>query len=264
MPGPLEGRVAAVTGASSGIGEATARALSTAGASVALGARRADRLEAIAQSLDGPVLVREVDVAEEEQARAFVQAAHDELGGLQILVNNAGVMLLGPVADADIEDWRRMIAVNLLGLLYCTHAALPLLGEGGGGDIVNVSSVAGRRADAGAAVYNMTKFGVHAFSEALRQEALHQGIRVTTVAPGFVETELQGHNTNPLVQRAMIKAREEIGEVLRAEDIARAIFGAASRPSHGGVDGVALRPSKQPRYPARRHRTPPRPPVRTA
>ena len=247
MPGPLEGRVAAVTGASSGIGEATARALSTAGASVALGARRADRLEAIAQSLDGPVLVREVDVAEEEQARAFVQAAHDELGGLQILVNNAGVMLLGPVADADIEDWRRMIAVNLLGLLYCTHAALPLLGEGGGGDIVNVSSVAGRRADAGAAVYNMTKFGVHAFSEALRQEALHQDIRVTTVAPGFVETELQGHNTNPLVRQVMARSREQIGQVLDADDIAEAILHAVTRPPHVCVNEVVVRPTRQAR-----------------
>jgi len=247
MPGPLEGRVAAVTGASSGIGEATARALSTAGASVALGARRAGRLEAIAQSLDGPVLVREVDVAEEEQARAFVQAAHDELGGLQILVNNAGVMLLGPVADADIEDWRRMIAVNLLGLLYCTHAALPLLGEGGGGDIVNVSSVAGRRADAGAAVYNMTKFGVHAFSEALRQEALHQDIRVTTVAPGFVETELQGHNTNPLVRQVMARSREQIGQVLDADDIAEAILHAVTRPPHVCVNEVVVRPTRQAR-----------------
>ena len=133
MPGPLEGRVAAVTGASSGIGEATARALSAAGASVALGARRADRLQALADSLDGPTLVKEVDVSDEEQARDFVQAAHDELGGLHILVNNAGVMLLGPVADADTDDWRQMIAVNLLGLLYCTHAALPLIAKAGEG-----------------------------------------------------------------------------------------------------------------------------------
>ena len=247
MPGPLEGRVAAVTGASSGIGEATARALSTAGASVALGARRADRLEAIAQSLDGPALVREVDVAEEEQARAFIQAAHDELGGLQILVNNAGVMLLGAVTGADTEEWRRMVDVNLLGLLYCTHAALPLLGEGGGGDIVNVSSVAGRRADAGAAVYNMTKFGVHAFSEALRQEALHQDIRVTTVAPGFVETELQGHNTNPLVRQVMARSREQIGQVLDADDIAEAILHAVTRPPHVCVNEVVVRPTRQAR-----------------
>jgi NADP-dependent 3-hydroxy acid dehydrogenase YdfG len=246
MP-PLDGRVAVVTGASSGIGEATARALSDAGASVAIGARRADRLEALAGSLTGPKLVREVDVSDEEQARGFVQAANDELGGLDILVNNAGVMLLGPVADADIGEWRQMIDVNLLGLLYCTHAALPLLEANGGGDIVNVSSVAGRRADAGAAVYNMTKFGVHAFSEALRQEALHAKIRVTTVAPGFVETELQGHNVNPLVRRTMERSREQIGEVLRAEDIAEQIVHAVSLPAHVCVNEVVVRPTGQAR-----------------
>ena len=245
MPGPLEGRVAVVTGASSGIGEATVRALSGAGASVALGARRADRLQALADSLDGPTLVRAVDVTDEDQARAFVEAASQELGGLHILVNNAGLMLLGGVAGADTEEWRRMIAVNLLGLLYCTHAALPLLERSGGGDIVNVSSVAGRRADPGAAVYNMTKFGVHAFSEALRQEALHANVRVTTVAPGFVDTELQGHNTNPVVRRATERARERIGEVLRAEDVAEAILHAVTRPPHVCVNEVVVRPTGQ-------------------
>jgi NADP-dependent 3-hydroxy acid dehydrogenase YdfG len=247
MAGALEGRVAVVTGASSGIGEATVRALSGAGASVALGARRTDRLQALADSLDGPALVRAVDVSDEEQARAFVEAANQELGGLHILVNNAGVMLLGPVADADTDEWRRMITVNLLGLLYCTHAALPLIERSGGGDIVNVSSVAGRRADAGAAVYNMTKFGVHAFSEALRQEALHAGIRVTTVAPGFVDTELQAHNTNPLVRRATERAREQIGQVLRADDIAEAILHAVTRPPHVCVNEVVVRPTGQAR-----------------
>jgi clavulanate-9-aldehyde reducatase len=247
MAGPLEGRVAVVTGASSGIGEATVRALAGAGASVALGARRTDRLQSIAESVEGKTLVQEVDVSDEEQARSLIQRAHDELGGLDILVNNAGVMLLGPVADADTDEWRTMISVNLLGLLYCTHAALPLLEGSGGGDVVNVSSVAGRRADAGAAVYNMTKFGVHAFSEALRQEALHAGIRVTTVAPGFVDTELQGHNTNPLVRRATERAREQIGEVLRAEDIAEAILHAVTRPPHVCVNEVVVRPTKQAR-----------------
>jgi clavulanate-9-aldehyde reducatase len=247
MAGPLDGRVAVVTGASSGIGAATVRALSEAGASVALGARRTERLQSLADSLDGPALVREVDVADEEQARAFVQAAHEELGGLDVLVNNAGVMLLGPVADANTEEWRQMIDVNLLGLLYCTHAALPLMGSSGGGDVVNVSSVAGRRADAGAAVYNMTKFGVHAFSEALRQEALHSNIRVTTVASGFVETELQGHNTNPLVRTAMERHREQIGDVLRPEDIADAIVHAVTRPAHVCVNEVVVRPTNQAR-----------------
>jgi NADP-dependent 3-hydroxy acid dehydrogenase YdfG len=247
MPGALEGRVAVVTGASSGIGEATVRALSEAGAAVALCARRTDRLEAIAGSLDGPTFVRAVDVSEEDQATAFVEEAAGELGGMHILVNNAGLMLLGPVSDQTTEDWRRMVGVNLMGLLYCTHAALPLMARNGGGDIVNVSSVAGRRADAGAAVYNMTKFGVHAFSEALRQEALHVKVRVTTVAPGFVETELQGHTTNPVVRRATERSREQIGEVLKAEDIAAEILHAVTLPPHVCVNEVVVRPTGQAR-----------------
>jgi NADP-dependent 3-hydroxy acid dehydrogenase YdfG len=245
MAGPLEGRVAAVTGASSGIGAATALALSQAGAAVAIGARRGDRLTALAERLEGPCVTREVDITDEDRARDFVQAAHDELGGLHILVNNAGVMLLGPVAGADTGEWRRMIDVNLLGLLYCTHAALPLIERSGGGDVVNVSSVAGRRAAAGAAVYNMTKFGVHAFSEALRQEALHAGVRVTIVAPGFVDTELQAHTRNPLVLRATERDREEIGQVLTAEDVAGEILHAVSRPRHVCVNEVMVRPTRQ-------------------
>jgi NADP-dependent 3-hydroxy acid dehydrogenase YdfG len=245
MAGPLEGRVAAVTGASSGIGAATAVALSKAGAAVAVGARRADRLTALTDRLEGPSLAQGVDVSDEEQARTFVHNAHEELGGLHILVNNAGVMLLGPVAGADTEHWRRMINVNVLGLLYCTHAALPLIERSGGGDIVNLSSVAGRRASAGAAVYNMTKFGVHAFSEALRQEALHANVRVTIVAPGFVETELQGHNVNPVVQAALKRSREEIGDVLAPEDIADAVVYAATRPAHVCLNELVVRPTKE-------------------
>jgi clavulanate-9-aldehyde reducatase len=245
MAGPLEGRVAAVTGASSGIGAATALALSQAGAAVAVGARRTDRLEVIAERLEEPHLVRKVDVADEEQAHAFIRAAYDELGGLHILVNNAGVMLLGPVSGADTTEWRRMIDVNLLGLLYCTHAALPLMERGGGGDIVNISSTAGRSAGAGGAVYNMTKFGVHGFSEALRQEALHANVRVTTVAPGLVDTELQGHNVNPVVRAGLERAREEIGEVLTPQDIAAEIVHAVTRPAHVCVNELLVRPTGQ-------------------
>jgi NADP-dependent 3-hydroxy acid dehydrogenase YdfG len=247
MAGPLEDRVAAVTGASSGIGAATALALSQAGAAVAIGARRADRLRELSERLEKPCVVREVDVTDEEQAHAFVRTAYDELGGLHILVNNAGLMLLGPVSGADTEEWRRMIRVNLLGLLYCTHAALPLIERSGGGDIVNVSSVAGRQAGAGGAVYNMTKFGVHGFSEALRQEALHADVRVTVVAPGHVDTELQGHNLNPVVRAGLDRAREQIGKVLAAEDIAEAILHAVTRPRHVCFNEVVVRPTGQSR-----------------
>jgi NADP-dependent 3-hydroxy acid dehydrogenase YdfG len=244
---PLAGRVAAVTGASSGIGAATAMALSRAGATVALAARRRDRLEELAAKLEGDSSIHEVDVSDEQQARSFIESANAEHGGLHVLVNNAGVMLHGPVHGADISDWRRMLDVNLWGLLVCTHTALPLIAASGGGDIVNVSSVAGRRADAGAAVYNMTKFGVHAFSEALRQEALHAGVRVTVVAPGFVETELQGHNTDPVVVQAMTRSREQIGQVLKPEDIAGEIVHAVALPSHACVNEIVVRPTAQAR-----------------
>ena len=245
--GPLTGRVAAITGASSGIGEATAAALSRAGATVALAARRRDRLEALAERLEGPASVHEVDLSDDAAARSFVEAAYADHGALHILINNAGVMLLGPVSGADISEWRRMVDVNLWALLVCTHTALPLIERSGGGDIVNLSSVAGRRADAGAAVYNMTKFGVHGFSEALRQEALHAGIRVTIVAPGFVDTELQGHNRSPIVQRSMARQREDIGEPLSAEDIADAVLHALTLPAHVCVNEVVVRPTRQAR-----------------
>jgi clavulanate-9-aldehyde reducatase len=250
MPGALEGRVAAVTGASSGIGEATALALAREGAAVAVGARRRERLESLVERIEadgGRALALEVDVTDEEQARSFVSQTHGELGGLHVLVNNAGVMLLGPVEGADTEHWRRMVEVNLLGVLYCTHAALPLIREGGGGDIVNVSSVAGRRAGAGTAVYNMTKWGVNGFSEGLRQEALYSGIRVSLVEPGMVETELVGHNENPVVLEAAEKMRKEVGDPLQPEDIAASIVYTVSQPPHVAVAEVLVRPTRQAR-----------------
>jgi NADP-dependent 3-hydroxy acid dehydrogenase YdfG len=215
---------------------------------VAVAARRADRIEALAErirSTGGRALAVEADLSDEEQAVAFVRTAHRQLGRLDALVNNAGVMLLGPVEGADTDQWRQMVDVNLLGLLYCTHAALPLMREGGGGDIVNVSSVAGRHAGAGAAVYNLTKFGVTAFSEALRQEALHACIRVTCIEPGYVETELQSHNENPVVKQSLDKAREQIGDLLQAEDIANAILYALAQPRHVSINEVLVRPTMQ-------------------
>jgi NADP-dependent 3-hydroxy acid dehydrogenase YdfG len=244
----LTGKAIAITGATSGIGEATALLAARAGAGVALAGRRADRLDALKGRIEdegGRAVALPTDVSVEDEARAFVQHAYEELGGLDALVNNAGVMLLGPVGGADTEEWRRMIGVNCLGLLYCTHAAMPVMAQAGGGHIVNVSSVAGRRAGLGAAVYNMTKFGVTGFSEALRQEALHSGIRVTVVEPGFVDTELQGHNVNPAVVEGIDKAMQKIGKVLESEDIANAILYAIAQPAHVNVSEVLVVPTGQ-------------------
>jgi clavulanate-9-aldehyde reducatase len=248
MPGALDGRVAVVTGASSGIGEATAEALAREGATVAVAARRLDRLEELAKRISdegGRAETFEVDVADEDQARGLILDSEEKLGGLDILINNAGLMLLGPVQGADTEGWRRMVDVNCLGLLYCTHAALPVMQHRGGGHIVNVSSVAGRQADLGSAVYNMTKWGVVGFSEALRQEALHSNIRVTVVEPGFVATELHGHNELPVVVEGVEKMRSQIGDVLAAEDIADAITYVVTRPERVDVNEILIRPTRQ-------------------
>jgi clavulanate-9-aldehyde reducatase len=250
MGGSLEGRKVLITGASSGIGEATAEAMVAEGASVALGARRKDRLDELAGRLTGggaTAVAIEADIAEEEQAKRLVETAHAELGGLDALVNNAGVMLLGPLQGADPSEWRTMIEVNCLGLLYCTHYALPLIRDGGGGDVVNVSSVAGRVAALGSGVYNMTKWGVVGFSESLRQEGAHIGVRVTCVEPGFVETELQGHNTNPIVVERIEQVKEATGKVLEAADIANAVVFAVSQPVHVSINEILVRPSAEKR-----------------
>ncbi len=246
----LSGRVAAITGATSGIGEATALALSGAGAAVALAGRRADRLEALAERIEGAggrALAIPTDVSDEAQARALVERTVSELGGLSILVNNAGVMLLGPVQDADRDEWRTMVNVNVFGVLYCTHAALPVMREAGGGDIVNVSSTAGRQANLGSAVYNLTKFGVNGFTEGLRQEALHIGVRASVVEPGMVATELLDHNKNPVVIEAAEKMKEQVGTPLSADDIARAILYVVGQPPHVAVNEMLVRPSRQQR-----------------
>jgi NADP-dependent 3-hydroxy acid dehydrogenase YdfG len=244
----LAGSAVAITGASSGIGEATAIACARAGAGVALAARRGDRIEALARRIEdegGRAIALPTDVADEREARAFVERAYEHLGRLDALVNNAGVMLLGPVEGADTRDWRRMVEVNVLGLLYCTHAALPVMREQGGGHIVNVSSVAGRHAGAGAAVYNLTKFGVCGFSEALRQEALHTNVRVTIIEPGAVATELMDHNTNPVVVEAGRRSLEKIGKTLESEDIAEAILYALAQPPHVSINEILVRPTRQ-------------------
>jgi len=242
----LTGKVVAVTGASSGIGQATALACAKAGAAVSLAARREDRIAELAAQINadgGRALAMRTDVGEEHEAKEFVERTNTELGRLDVLVNNAGVMLLGPIEGAPTEEWRRMIHVNLFGVLYCTHAALPLMRAQGSGHIVNVSSVAGRFARAGSGVYNLTKFGVGAFSEALRQEGVESGVRVTTIEPGAVATELPVHN-RPHVLEQMAKRFAGI-EPLAASDIANAIVYAISQPANVSVNEVLVRPSGQ-------------------
>jgi NADP-dependent 3-hydroxy acid dehydrogenase YdfG len=241
--GQLAGRKVLITGGSSGIGEATAKAVVAEGGAVALGARRKERLDEIVSSLDGDAHAIESDIGDEEQAKKLVEDANEAMGGLDALVNNAGVMLLGPLQGADPEEWRTMINVNCLGLLYCTHYALPLIRDGGGGDVVNVSSVAGRTAALGSGVYNMTKWGVVGFSESLRQEGAHIGVRVTCVEPGFVDTELQGHNENPMVLERIEKMKEQTGKVLESADIANAIVYALAQPKHVSINEILVRPS---------------------
>ena len=245
----LSGKAVAITGASSGIGEATALTLAKAGASVALGARRKDRIDALAARIEdegGTAVALEVDVSDEAAARGFIEAAHERLGRLDTLVNNAGVMLLGPVEQADSEDWRTMINVNLLGLMYCTQAALPIMLGQESGDIVNISSVAGRFARAGNAVYAATKFGVGAFSEGLRNEITERGVRVTLIEPGFVDTELQSHNTGEVLE-TLEAMREHLRDPLRAQDIANGILYAVSQPPNVSINEVLIRPTRQTR-----------------
>jgi NADP-dependent 3-hydroxy acid dehydrogenase YdfG len=243
----LEGTVALVTGASSGIGEATARELAEHGAKVAVAARRKDRLDALAGEIDG--LAIEADVTQREQAIAAVETTVSELGRLDIVINNAGVMLLGTIADAPVEDWDRMFDLNVKGLMYVAHAALPHLIQAADGDprrvadLVNVSSVAGRRVGVGGGVYQATKHAVGVFSEALRQEVTERHVRVALMEPGAVATELT-HHLRPEIRDALSSAA--LGnEILQAEDIADAIAYMVTRPRHMGINEMLIRPTEQ-------------------
>jgi NADP-dependent 3-hydroxy acid dehydrogenase YdfG len=245
----LTGKVALVTGASSGIGAATAIALAAEGACVVLGARRIDRLGDVRDQIvaaDGSASIIELDVTNQSSCREAVDHAVLEHGQLDIVVNNAGVMLLGPILDADTADWRRMIEVNVLGLMYITHAALPVLVAQGSGDIVNISSTAGRVARAGSGGYNATKWAVNAFTESLRQEVTERGVRVSVVEPGLTDTELREHITD---EGAKKTAQDFAASIrgLHAEDIARAVLYVITQPDHVAVNEVLVRPTDQAR-----------------
>ena len=248
----LDGTVALVTGASSGIGRGAARRLAAEGAAVALLARRGDRLEELREEIEGDgarALVIEADVGDRAAAEAAIQRTVDELGRLDTLVNNAGVMLLGPIADAPIEEWERMVDVNVLGLMYCARAVLPHVVSAAAdaprrvADIVNVSSVAGRVARKGSGVYNLTKHGVGAFSESLRQELAGRLVRVSLVEPGAVATELTSHNRPEILEQ--LKSRFSEIDRLEDSDIADAIAYIVTRPRHVAVNELLIRPTEQ-------------------
>jgi NADP-dependent 3-hydroxy acid dehydrogenase YdfG len=253
MANELQDTVALVTGASSGIGEATARALALRGAKVAIAARRRDRLEALRSSIEnngGVARVIEADITDPVQAESSVRETLAAFGRLDILINNAGVMLLGPIASAPVEEWHRMIDLNLTALLRSTHAALPHLldaaqkGPRRVADVVNISSVAGRIARLNSGVYNATKFAVGAFSESLRQEIATKHVRVGLVEPGLVATELQNHLRSEV--REAVKARvASVTEPLEADDIAEAIVFMVTRSRHMAVNEMLIRPTQQ-------------------
>ena len=252
MTTPLEGTVALVTGASSGIGEATAEILAQHGAAVALVARRIDRLDDLAAKLKSngaSVLPIQADVANRDEAYEAVDRVAAEFGRLDTVINNAGVMLLGPIENAPVEEWERMVNVNLLGLLYCSKAALPHLLKAADGeprgvaDLVNVSSVAGRVPRLGSGVYNATKHAVGAFSESLRQEVTGRHVRISLVEPGAVTTELVSHNRPEI--RDQMSQRFAGTQRMDAADIADVIGYIVSRPRHVAINEVLVRPTEQ-------------------
>ncbi|MCL5009228.1 MAG: SDR family oxidoreductase [Patescibacteria group bacterium] len=244
----LKDKVIVITGASSGIGEASARLVGAEQAKVAVVARRKDRLDKLAEEITqagGQALAIEADVADKNTCQAIVKQVIDKWGRLDVLVNNAGVMLLGPVIGAPLEEWEQMVQVNVMGLLYLTHAALPVMKQQKSGHIVNISSVAGRTTRSGSAVYNATKWGVCAFTDALRQELAEgkTGIRTTLIEPGAVATELISHN-RPDIQEQLNQRFTGIAK-LTSEDIAAGIAYAISQPEHVSVNEVLIRPSGQ-------------------
>ena len=245
----LKGRVALVTGASSGIGEATALALAEAGARVAIVARREDRLQQLAARLrehGTEPLVLVADLLDEHEAQRVVAATEAHFGQLDILVNNAGVMYLEPIVDADLGRWRRMLELNVLSLIASSQAALAGMIRRRDGHIVNVASTAGRNANPNAGGYSATKFGVVGFSEVLRREVYQHNIRVSVIEPGLVATELRDHIGHAGVKQT-INAWADSLRQLEPEDVADAIVFCVSRPAHVNINEILMRPTDQER-----------------
>jgi NADP-dependent 3-hydroxy acid dehydrogenase YdfG len=249
---PLDGTVALVTGASSGIGESTAVALSAAGAHVVAAARRADRLHSLVGRITrsgGRALAVAADLAQEDQAHATVTRAVEEFGRLDIVVANAGVMLLGPLEGADTAEWRRMLEINTFGVMHTCHAAIPHLLSAAAddprhvADLVLVSSTAGRQVRSGSGVYSASKHALTAFGEALRLELTGRHVRTALVEPGAVDTELPTHN-RPEIQQAL-NSRFATMQRLRADDVSDTIMFITTRPRHVTVNEVLVRPTSQ-------------------
>jgi NADP-dependent 3-hydroxy acid dehydrogenase YdfG len=250
----LNGSVCVVTGASSGIGEATARRLAERGAAVVVAARRADHLEALVERIGragGTAHAVVCDVRERSQVRAAVEAAVEGWGRLDVLVNNAGIMPLAPMEKCRMDDWDDMIDVNVKGLLYGIGYALPVMLGQGSGHVVNVSSVAGRRLFGGAAVYCGTKHAVHAISEGLRSELAERAqsdgntIRVTVIAPGVVATELPDSITDEPTRTLSKQYYDGFRDPLTGNDVAEAVLYAVEAPPHVDVNEILMRPVAQ-------------------
>lgn len=242
----IKDKIVVVTGASSGLGEATARLLSAQGATVVLGARRADRLQTLAKNIEasgGTALALQTDVTRREQVTALVDAAVQTYGRIDVMINNAGLMPQAPLEQLKVDEWDRMIDVNLKGVTYGIAAALPHMQQQKSGHFVNVSSVAGHKVGPGFAVYSATKFAVRALSEGLRQEVKPYNIRTTVISPGAVATELPNTVSDPAAAERLRGFYEEVA--VPADSFARAVAFALSQPPEVDINEILYRPTKQ-------------------